>query len=58
MTVGTAIVICVAMVCVTFLVVIGIGAWLANKKSKAASILTDTLNSEINKRIKKSLGEK
>ena len=58
MTVGTALVIIFGMLCVTFLITMGIGAVLANKKQKAAAVLTETLNSEIAKKIKKSLGDK
>lgn len=57
MTVGTAIFASVCALCVTFIVIIGIGAALANKKSKAAEALTSTLTEEINNRLKKSLNK-
>jgi len=55
MTIGTAIVTSVAIICVTFVVVCIIGASLAKKKSKAAEALTTTLTDEINKRLKQKL---
>lgn len=37
MTIGTAIVLSIAILCVTFLGVMGIGAWLALKQKKHAN---------------------
>ena len=51
MTVGTAIVVSVAIICVTFLAVIGIGAVLAVKKTKATKKLTDEITSSITDRL-------
>lgn len=58
MTIGTALVIIFGMLCVTFLITIGIGLAVQKKKTDAAAVLTKTLNDEIAKKIKKSLGEK
>lgn len=58
MTIGTALVIIFGMLCATFLITIGIGAAMQKKKNLAAAALTTTLTDEINKRIKKSLGDK
>ena len=55
MTVGTAIVLSVAILCVTFLATLGIGAAMSRKKNLAAAALTSTLTDEINKRIKDKL---
>ena len=51
MTVGTAIVVSVAIICVTFLAVIGIGAVLAVKKTNATKKLTDEITSSITDRL-------
>lgn len=51
MTLGTAIVISVAIICVTFLAVIGIGAVLAVKKTNATKKLTDEITSSITDRL-------
>lgn len=58
MTIGTALVIIFGMLCGTFLATIGIGLAVQKKKTDAAAVLTKTLNDEIAKKIKKSLGEK
>lgn len=51
MTVGTAIVVSVAIICATFLAVIGIGAVLAAKKTNATKALTDEITSSITNRL-------
>lgn len=51
MTVGTAIVVSVAIICVTFLAVIGIGAVLSVKKTNATKKLTDEITSSITDRL-------
>ena len=51
MTVGTAIVVSVAIICVTFLAVIGISAVLAAKKTNATKKLTDEITSSITDRL-------
>ena len=51
MTVGTAIVISVAIICVTFLGVVIIGANLAKKKTDAAAKLTDEITSSITNKL-------
>lgn len=51
MTVGTAIVVSVAIICVTFLAVIGIGAVLAVKKTNATKKLTDEITSSITDKL-------
>ena len=51
MTIGTAIVVSVAIICVTFLAVIGIGAVLAVKKTNATKKLTDEITSSITDRL-------
>lgn len=51
MTVGTAIVVSVAIICATFLAVIGIGAVLAAKKTKATKALSDELTNQITNRL-------
>lgn len=52
MTVGTAIVVSVAILAGAWIVTMGIGAWLANKRSSAANQLTKTLTDEISAKIK------
>lgn len=49
MTVGTAIVICVALICVTFLATIGIGVYLTNKKKEAVNDLAAKILEKKNK---------
>lgn len=51
MTIGTAIVVSIGIICGTFLATVGIGVLLNNKKNKAADTLTKTLTDEINKRL-------
>lgn len=51
MTVGTAIVVSVAIICVTFLAVIGISAVLSSKTTKATKELTDKITSSITDRL-------
>ena len=51
MTLGTAIVISVAIICVTFLGVVIIGANLAKKKTDAAAKLTDEITSSITNKL-------
>lgn len=51
MTVGTAIVISVAIICVTFLGVVIIGANIAKKKTDAAAKLTNEITSSITDRL-------
>lgn len=51
MTIGTAIVISVAIICVTILAVIGIGAVLAVKKTNSTKKLTDEITSSITDRL-------
>lgn len=51
MTLGTAIVVSVAIICVTFLAVIGIGAVLSVKKTNATKKLTDEITSSITDRL-------
>lgn len=51
MTVGTAIVVSVAIICVTILAVIGIGAVLAVKKTNSTKELTDKITSSITDRL-------
>lgn len=53
MTVGTAIVVSIAIICGTFLAVIGIGAVLAAKKANATKALTDELTNKLKDRIGK-----
>lgn len=55
MTVGTAIVVSIAIICGTFLAVIGIGAALAAKKTKATKALSDELTSQITNKLKDRL---
>ena len=51
MTVGTAIVVSVAIICVTFLGVVIIGANLAKKKTDAAAKLTHDMTNHISKKL-------
>lgn len=51
MTVGTAIVVSVAIICVTFLGVVIIGANIAKKKTDAAAKLTNEITSSITDRL-------
>ena len=51
MTLGTAIVVSVAIICVTFLAVIGISAVLSAKTTKATKALTDEITSSITNRL-------
>lgn len=51
MTIGTAIVVSVAIICVTFLAVIGIGAVLSVKKTKATKALTDKITNSITDKL-------
>lgn len=51
MTIGTAIVICVGMLCGTFLLTLGLGVILNKKKNKAADVITNAFADEINKRL-------
>lgn len=53
MTVGTAIVVSVAIICGTFLAVIGIGAALAAKKANATKALTDEITTRFKDRLSK-----
>ena len=55
MTVGTAIVVSVAIICVTFLAVVCIGVNLAKKKTDAAAKLTNELTNQISKKINEKL---
>lgn len=55
MTVGTAIVISIGMLCVTFLLTIGIGAILSSRKTKAANDFSKVLTDEITSRLKGNL---
>ena len=57
MTVGTAIVISVAIICGTFLAVIGIGAALAAKKANATKALTDEITNSISNRLNNRLNK-
>lgn len=57
MTVGTGIVVSVAILCVTFLITLCIGAAMQRNKNKAAEALTSTLTEEINNRLKTSLNK-
>lgn len=50
MTIGTAIVVSIGIICVTFLAVMGIGAWLACKQRRNA---TEVANEIIKKRLNK-----
>lgn len=54
MTIGTAIVISISILCVTFITVCGIGAWLQVKKSKSANQLTQALTDSISSKLKES----
>ena len=47
MTVGTAIVVSVGILAVTWLATISIGAWLANKKQKSVQNLTNSISQKI-----------
>ena len=58
MTVGTAIVVSVAIICVTFLGVVIIGANLAKKKTDAAAKLTNELTNHISKKIEDNLNKR
>ena len=51
MTVGTAIVVSVAIICVTFLGVVIIGANIAKKKTDAAAKLTNEITSSITDKL-------
>lgn len=51
MTVGTAIVVSVAIICVTFLGVVIIGANIAKKKTDAAAKLTNEITSSITEKL-------
>ena len=51
MTVGTAIVVSVAIICVTFLGVVIIGANIAKKKTDAAAKLTNELTNSLSNRL-------
>ena len=51
MTIGTAIVVSIAIICGTFLAVIGIGAVLAAKKANATKALSDQITKKINERL-------
>lgn len=51
MTLGTAIVVSVAIICVTFLAVIGISAVLSVKKTNATKKLTDEITSSITDKL-------
>ena len=51
MTLGTAIVVSVAIICVTFLGVVIIGANFAKKKTDAAAKLTNEITSSITDRL-------
>lgn len=57
MTIGTAIVVSVAIICATFLAVIGIGAVLAAKKTKATKALSDELTNQITNRLKHNISK-
>ena len=51
MTVGTAIVVSIGIICGTFLATVGIGVLLNSKKNKATEALTKTFTDELNKRL-------
>lgn len=51
MTIGTAIVISIAIVCVTFFGVVCVGASMQKKKSDAAASLTNTISEELKKKL-------
>ena len=55
MTVGTAIVVSVAIICATFLGVVIIGVNLAKKKTDAAAKLTNELTNHISKNLNNKL---
>ena len=55
MTIGTAIVISVAILCGTFLAVIGIGVAMNKKKTDAAAALTTELTNHISKKLNEKL---
>jgi hypothetical protein len=49
MTIGTAIVVSIGIICVTFLALVGIGVYLQNKKQQTASKLADNIFKNIKK---------
>lgn len=57
MTIGTAIVISVAILCATFLITLGIGAAMSKKKNDAAAALTTELTNQISSRLKHTLNK-
>lgn len=58
MTIGTAIVISIAIICVTFLVACCIGAWLTTKKSKAANQISQVITDELTSKLKGALSQR
>lgn len=58
MTIGTAIVVSIAIICVTFLAACLIGAWLTNKKSKAANQISQVITDELSSKLKERLSQK
>ena len=55
MSIGTAIVVSIGIICGTFLAVVGIGAWMNVKKSKATNDLSKVLTDELTNRLKGNL---
>lgn len=47
MTIGTAIVVSVGILAATWLATMAIGAWLANKKQKSATDITNAISKKI-----------
>lgn len=57
MTVETVIVVCVAIICATFLAALGIGAVLTAKKTNATKALTNELTNQITRRLKHNISK-
>ena len=54
MTIGTAIVVSIGIICATFLGVCIIGAVMNSKKTRTTNELTQTLTNELNRKLKES----
>lgn len=58
MTIGTAIVISIAIVCVTFFGVVCVGASMQKKKTDAAALLTNTISEELKKKLHERINKR
>ena len=47
MTIGTAIVVSIGIICATFLATVAIGAWLTTKKQQNAAEITNAISKKI-----------